>query len=129
MGRLWQSVILTHYKDIFAEIPIESVVRDNQEKYYKALEASGSVGESTLFIEFMLGVILQTLQNVPNDVPKDRLALILIKIQKNASITIKDMALELEANEKTIKRNIEKLKEENKVRRIGSARKGYWEVI
>jgi len=132
VGRLWQSVILTYYKDIFAEIPIESVVRDNQEKYYRALEASGSVGESTPFIEFMLGVILKTLQNVPNDVPKnvpkDRLALILMKMQDNASITIKDMASVLEVNEKTIKRDIEQLKEENRVKRIGSTRKGYWEV-
>ena len=132
VGRLWQSVILSHYKDIFAEIPIESVVRDNQEKYYRALEASGSAGESTPFIEFMLGVILETLtnvpNNVPNNVPKDRRALILSEMQENTSITIKEMALNLEVNAKTIKRDIEQLKEINRVERIGSARKGYWKV-
>jgi Fic family protein len=132
VGRLWQSVILTHYKDIFAQIPIESVVRDNQDKYYRALEASGSVGESTPFIEFMLEVILKTLKNVPNNVPnnvpKDRLLLIVKKMQENRSVTIKEMALALEVNEKTIKRDIEQLKQENRVERIGSARKGYWKV-
>ena len=38
------------------------------------------------------------------------------------------MASALGVNEKTIKRDIEQLKEENRVKRIGSARKGYWEV-
>ena len=38
------------------------------------------------------------------------------------------MASVLEVNEKTIKRDIEQLKEENRVKRIGSTRKRYWEV-
>ena len=84
IGRLWQSVILNQYKNIFSAIPIESVVRDNQEDYYKALENAGSLGESTAFIEFMLEIILKTLvkikkDNVPQNVPLKRLD----KIEKN----------------------------------------------
>jgi len=63
VGRLWQSVILNDYKKLFGYIPIESVVRDNQEQYYQALEDAGSMGESTPFIEFMLEIILTTLKN------------------------------------------------------------------
>jgi Fic family protein len=63
IGRLWQSVILYHYKKLFSSIPTESIIRDNQEKYYQALEESGSMGESTPFIEFMLEVILESIRS------------------------------------------------------------------
>jgi len=39
-----------------------------------------------------------------------------------------ELTLSFEVNEKTIKRDIEQLKKENRVERIGSAREGYWEV-
>lgn len=63
IGRVWQSVILTSFKDFFEYIPIESMVRDNQKAYYQALEDSGSVGESTPFIEFMLEIIYKSLKD------------------------------------------------------------------
>ena len=47
IGRLWQSVILKSYKEFFSYMPIESIVRNNQSKYYQALEDSSSLGEST----------------------------------------------------------------------------------
>ena len=77
MGRLWQTLILYKYKNIFAYIPIESVIKQKQEEYYKALEISNEEGKSTFFIEFMLKAILEAcknemfLQNVPDDVPKN----------------------------------------------------------
>lgn len=133
IGRLWQSVILYRWKKVFNALPTESIIRDNQEEYYKAIERSTEMGESTVFIEFMLEVILSTISNVPKsvskNVPKDRVLLILEKIKENPSITVKELALLLDVNEKTVKRDIEKLKEEDKVQRIGSARKGKWEVI
>ena len=72
IGRLWQTVILASFKDLFAYIPIESMVRNYQEKYYQALEDAGSVGESTPFIEFMLEIILDTIKNsLDNDQASD----------------------------------------------------------
>lgn len=64
LGRFWQNVILHDWKAVFTLIPIESVVRDYQQGYYAALEQSGQEGDSTLFIEFMLAVILKSLQDV-----------------------------------------------------------------
>lgn len=61
IGRLWQSLILHNYKPVFSSIPVESVIKKHQQEYYKALEYSGSVGESTPFIEFMLEVIRDTI--------------------------------------------------------------------
>ena len=115
------------------KVPTESIIRDNQEKYYLALEESGSMGESTPFIEFMLEIILESLENVPknvtDNVPKDRVEFILYKMSENKFITIKELAEALNVNEKTVKRDIEKLKEKNKIQRVGSARKGEWIVV
>ncbi len=138
VGRLWHSVILHKYKSILGFMPIESVVRDNQEKYYKALEDSGSIGESTPFIEFMLKIILKTLKtlekenvpkNVPKNVPLKRLDKILNFIGKNRDITIIELANILGVTDKTIKRDIVKLKLENRLKRTGSLKSGYWEII
>ena len=54
MGRLWQQIILMKEDKIFEYIPIEALIKDNQEQYYKVLGICDNVGESTLFIEFML---------------------------------------------------------------------------
>jgi len=62
IGRLWQSLILHNYKPVFSAIPVESVIKEHQQEYYKALEDSGTAGESTPFIEFMLEIILDTIK-------------------------------------------------------------------
>ena len=67
IGRLWQSLILHNYKPVFSSIPVESVIKEHQQRYYDALEASGSAGESTSFIEFMLEIILTTIQDSINN--------------------------------------------------------------
>lgn len=139
IGRLWQSVILTHYKKLFGFIPIESVVRDNQEAYYKALEDSGSAGESTPFIEFMLEIILNALNkavkdnknvplNVPKNVPLNRLDAIIRLIEKNRDITSAQIADVLKVSDKTIKRDMATLKEQGRLKRVGSLKSGYWEI-
>ena len=37
IGRLWQSVILNAYNPLFSLLPVESIVRDYQEEYYKTM--------------------------------------------------------------------------------------------
>lgn len=39
------------------------------------------------------------------------------------------LAERLEVSEATVKRNIQKLKQQNRIRRIGSKKTGHWEVI
>lgn len=64
MGRLWQTLILKEAHPVFEFLPIESVIKGRQEKYYEALGKSDHSGESTLFIEFMLEVILDSLEEL-----------------------------------------------------------------
>ncbi len=139
VGRLWQTLILYRWKNIFSMIPVESVIRDAGEKYYKALEDSGTLGESTPFIEFMLESILLTCEgvlkesrNVPKDdprnVPLKRLEYIMELIKKDESVTIERMAKECGVSTKTIKRDIAKLKEAERLERIGSLKSGHWKI-
>ncbi|MCB9226420.1 MAG: Fic family protein [Chitinophagales bacterium] len=64
MGRLWQTLILMQEYPVFEYLPIESLIKENQETYYKVLSQSDKTGSSTPFIEFMLNIILQSLHNL-----------------------------------------------------------------
>ena len=63
MGRLWQTVILSNWNPIFAWIPIETLIYENQRDYYKVLEQVDQETNSNRFIEFMLAIILKTLKS------------------------------------------------------------------
>lgn len=63
MGRLWQTVILANWNPIFAWIPLETLIYENQRDYYKVLEQVDQETNSNRFIEFMLAIILKTLKS------------------------------------------------------------------
>ncbi len=64
MGRLWQTLLLMQEYPVFEYLPVESLIKENQEEYYKALGQSDKAGNSTLFIEFMLQIILTALEEL-----------------------------------------------------------------
>lgn len=64
MGRLWQTLILMQQYPVFEYLPVESLIKANQQEYYNTLSESDKAGQSTPFIEFMLSVILQSLEQV-----------------------------------------------------------------
>jgi Uncharacterized conserved protein len=64
MGRLWQTVILKQYSPVFEFLPIESLIKAKQLEYYKILGESDNQGNSTGFIEFMLQIISQSLEEL-----------------------------------------------------------------
>lgn len=59
MGRLWQTLILTRWKAMFALLPVESLIYARQKDYYRAIRQSSTQGESTPFIDFMLEIMLE----------------------------------------------------------------------
>lgn len=63
IGRFWQTLLLYQYHTAFEFIPIESLIREHQQEYYAALEASDRSGDSTAFVHFSLGIILQSLED------------------------------------------------------------------
>ncbi len=54
MGRLWQTLILSQWRPILAYMPVEAVIREQQDAYYAALSAADQQAEATPFVEFML---------------------------------------------------------------------------
>ncbi|MDP2894748.1 MAG: Fic family protein [Sulfurimonas sp.] len=136
IGRLWQSVILKSFKDIFTYMPIESVVRNHQADYYQALEDAGSAGESTPFIEFMLEIITQSLKEYVEESKKSNQKSnqksdqkILDLIMQDNKIIIMQICQQLDMSESGVKKVIKKLKDENRLQRVGSLKGGYWEVL
>lgn len=66
MGRLWQTLILMSDYPVFEYLPFETLISKTQEDYYKSLALSDKSGKSTVFIEYMLGVIETSLESLLN---------------------------------------------------------------
>jgi len=67
MGRLWQTVLLRQYSPVFEFLPIESLIKARQTEYYKILGESDNKGNSTGFIEFMLQILNESLEDLLNN--------------------------------------------------------------
>ena len=144
MGRLWQTLILSRWNDLFAWLPVETLVKEHQEDYYDTLAGSDEQGDCTQFIEFMLGMISQALDDVitsgnddgindgindgiKNEAENMRERLLLL-VRKNPSMTVKQMASELGVSIRQAERIVSSLKQDKKLIRIGANRNGRWEV-
>lgn len=57
MGRLWQTLVLAKWKDFFAWIPMESVLYQNRQQYYQAIENARQANDSGVFMEFTLSAL------------------------------------------------------------------------
>lgn len=64
VARLWHTVLLSNWRDIFAYIPLESQIEKFQSEYYDAIAQCHKNGDSTVFIEFMLNQISHILDEV-----------------------------------------------------------------
>jgi Fic family protein len=132
MGRLWQTVILSNYKPIFKYLPLESIIRDNQDGYYNALENCDKKGECSEFVEFILKCILDVLESSVKNSDKSSVKTetkTLYIIKSNPKITLKEIASILNLSTRAVEKQVSKLKKENKLRRVGSRKDGFWEVV
>jgi Fic family protein len=64
LGRLWQSLILAKWNPVFAHLPVESLIFERQDAYYRALQESTRRADSGPFIAFMLGALHDVLVSV-----------------------------------------------------------------
>jgi len=64
MGRLWQILMLSRWNQLFADIPVESLVCEHQAEYYQALQASTDQADSAPFVEFMLRMIFDAVTSI-----------------------------------------------------------------
>jgi Fic family protein len=64
MGRMWQTLLLTQWKPMFAWLPVETLIRERQQEYYDVLAVSDKTADSTVFVEFMLVAIRDALKEL-----------------------------------------------------------------
>jgi len=88
MGRLWQTLILMQQYPVFEYLPVESLIKQKQTEYYNKLSESDKKGNSTPFVEFMLGIISESLNGLLQSQSvtlhtEDRIRLFKDKISKN----------------------------------------------
>ena len=138
MGRLWQTVILKEWKEVFAWLPVETLVKENQKEYYSVLGVSDSAANSTKFIEFMLTLILNTIEEIiktENKVTQKVTVKVTVNQQKiidaikaNPYITQEELADIVGIVRKNIIANMKKLQENGLIKRIGADKNGYWQI-
>lgn len=132
IGRLWHTLILAKWKDFFLWIPIETIIHERQEEYYRALNTANSTGESTVFVKFMLEVIFDLLTELAkneivqeNNNKEDKL---LILLRQNEKHSAKSLAGELGISERQVQRVLKILKDAGIIERVGANRNGKWIV-
>ncbi len=135
IGRLWHSLFLINWNPIFEILPVENMIHKEQQEYYDALNRANKEPVINSFIEFILNIILKSIQNAPLNAPLNapvKLSQLqhklLNKLQDTPMITYKELSKIFSKHEKTIMRNIQKLKSYNLIKRKGSDKTGYWEI-
>ena len=131
MARFWVSLILINYNDNFEFIPIEEEIYLNQDKYYESIEKSHNNLNANVFIKFMLETIDSALSKIISNNTFNLNEIqnrIIEAVTNNKYITQNEIALLLNKNVRTIKRNFKVLIDNNIIERIGSDKTGYWSV-
>ena len=128
---------LSHWEKAFKFLPIESMIKKNQEEYYTAIQNCNNAGNSTEFIEFMLKIIDESItdmmlrqdeatQETTRETTQEK---ILNLIRKNPSITQVEMAKALDLTRDGISYNIKILKSKGIIERVGSTKSGIWKIV
>ena len=130
-ARLWQTAILSNWEKAFTYLPIESMIKKHQNEYYKVIDNCNKAGNSTEFIEFMLKMISDTIdeiskittQEITQETTQEK---ILKLIKENPNITQNQMATALGLTRDGISYNIKQMKDKGVIERVGATKNGKW---
>ena len=143
IGRLWQTLILSHWQPMLAFLPVETVIKHRQQTYYQLLTESDQKSDCSAFIEFLLQAIEDSLQEAINtqpDTEKTRVQmrvqtrvqtpeLILALLSEHPQMSLAEVAQQIEKSVTTVERAVAKLKTQGRIAFIGPKKDGYWQVI
>lgn len=96
IARLWQNLLLSKWNPIFEYIPVESQIKKYQSTYYEKIALCHSNGNSNAFIEFMLQMINDTLDDILISVKKESKN---ISDQVNKLLEVMEVDIPYSANE------------------------------
>lgn len=129
-GRLWHTLLLSRWREVFAWLPIESVILREQQRYYAAFATSEARGNCTPFVEYMLEAIHESLLPycITQSKAEQREEALLDFLREHPSATIAEAAEKLGVSRATIDRTISALRSQNRLTRKGGRRGGEWVV-
>lgn len=64
IGRMWHSLLLGKWKEMFFWLPIEELIQSRQKEYYDALGAADKQADSAGFVELILEIIRDSLTEI-----------------------------------------------------------------
>ena len=150
IGRLWQTLILSRWRPVFAWLPTETLIRQRQEGYYRALQASRDPEiDAATFIDYMVDVITEALTgyaaraqvrlkeaqglgdvgtNVGVNVGTNDEETLLAMLRSDPTLNAVDLAARLGKTSRTVERHLSALKAAGRLRREGSTKAGQWVV-
>lgn len=64
LGRMWHSLLLGKWKELFFWLPMEELIQSRQKEYYEALGAADMQADSAGFVELMLEIIRDSLLEI-----------------------------------------------------------------
>ncbi|MBN2640634.1 MAG: Fic family protein [Victivallales bacterium] len=133
IGRLWQSLLLGRLHPVFLYLPVESMVHDNQQEYYNAINDSSAKADSGVFIDFMLEEILQALKIYQSFAIDDGGVIggviggvneVLAFVRSKPGCRANEIAVALNIPLRSVQRHLGKLKAGNKIEFRGAPRNG-----
>ncbi|MCK9395750.1 MAG: Fic family protein [Methylobacter sp.] len=145
LGRLWQTLILSQWRAEMAYLPVESIIREQQSEYYRVLGVADRDSDCTVFIEFMLGALVQVLQRgieaelaaamsgemsgeMSREMSRKPAQAIIQALQQTPDLTIPALAAQIGVSSRTIERHLQKLQQQGVLKRVGSTKSGHWQV-
>ncbi|MBT1908036.1 Fic family protein [Enterobacter kobei] len=139
MGRLWQTLILSHWRPELAWLPVETLIHFQQARYYKILGECDRASDCTAFIEFMLQNIAEALREgiaAPlamsekmSEEMSEKESSILQLLTVQPKMTTAMLASVLGVTPRTVERYISTLQMKGKLKREGAKKGGSWQVM
>jgi len=146
LGRLWQTLVLSQWRPAMAYLPVETIIREQQQDYYRVLGAADQAADSTVFIEFMLDALAQVLQtSIASSLPSNLSGknggamsvkplaspahALLLALQQTPTLTIPELAAHIGTSKRTVERHLQKLQQQGLLRRVGAKKSGCWQVL
>lgn len=142
IGRLWQTLILSRWQPMLAYLPVETVIQQRQDDYYRVLGEADRASDCSGFIRYMLEAIDDALRQAletggVGETPVKTLVKTRVKTEDallailttHPGATLAEAAAHLGKSVSAIERAARRLREDGRLRYVGPQKGGRWEVM
>lgn len=146
MGRLWQTLILSQWRQELAWLPVETLIHHQQERYYEILGLCDKTSDCTIFVTWMLQNVVAALKEgletsfvVSEEMSEEMSEEIDAKLTEQEvsilrlltatpDLTARALAEILGISARTVERYLQGLQAKGKLIRTGAKKGGRWLV-